>query len=445
MKKIMAALLCLLLLNGCTNSNPTKSNNPSQNEVDDDLKNQSFVYQNGLLQVKDGRLMNYQEKEVQLKGISLNNINNYHQYINRDTFKTLNQDWNVNTIRIPISVDSKNGYYLADEKERDTIERNLLDGILYAKELGMYVVIDWQASDPLYYQKDAIAFYRKISKKYRSYNNVMYEICSTPNVTDSWEEISEYATPIIDEIRKNCDNIIIVGTPKYLQDFSTITTNFSDQKNIMYNMNINTSKNASEMQHVYLTILNCKMPVFISNLTLTDNELFDSESSKSWIELLDQNQTSYIAGNLSNDNDPSALLQSSSLSSWSDGELSNSGQWIKNTYTKINDEMNQDMDLTIDINEIWQQDGLTYKQLYFTITNLSEDQEGWGFSLTFSDDVTIVEKWNCETEIKGKTITISNSYYNGSILSKQSIDDVGIIISSKEDAIITKEVINKQL
>ncbi|MEJ2664437.1 MAG: glycoside hydrolase family 5 protein, partial [Spirochaetia bacterium] len=116
--------------------------------------------------------------------------------------------------------------------------------IRYCIRNGIYVIVDWHvhnALDPANKEK-AIEFFDYISKKYGMYDNVMYELWNEPGWHDHvrfeqgiidiphessvipWNEIKDYCSDIIDVIRANdSDNIIICPSPcwdQYIEEVS---------------------------------------------------------------------------------------------------------------------------------------------------------------------------------------------------------------------------------
>ena len=73
------------------------------------------------------------------------------------------------------------------------------NGVDYATELGMYVIIDWHilSNNSLMHPDDTKDIFRKLAKRYHAYGNVIYEICNEPNVNCTWEDIKKYADEII--------------------------------------------------------------------------------------------------------------------------------------------------------------------------------------------------------------------------------------------------------
>lgn len=159
-------------------------------------------------------------KKFQLRGISSHGINwdVGAPYVNKASFKTLRDDWGVNAVRLAMYTSEYNGYCAGGNKEN--LKKQVRNGVKYATDLGMYVVIDWHIlkdGNPKKQLKEAKSFFDTMSVQYKNQKNVIYEICNEPNGC-SWNTIRDYAEQIIKVIRKNDANaVIIVGTPNWSQ------------------------------------------------------------------------------------------------------------------------------------------------------------------------------------------------------------------------------------
>ena len=79
------------------------------------------------------------------------------------------------------------------------------------------------------------------------------------------------------------------------------------------------------------------LPVLVSEFGICDasgNGNIDEEEADKWISILRENGIGYVCWNLSNKDESSALLKSSTnnISNWEDDELSQEGLWVKRTY-----------------------------------------------------------------------------------------------------------------
>ena len=82
--------------------------------------------------------------------------------------------------------------------------------------------------------------------------------------------------------------------------------------------------------------LDAGIPVFISEFSICDasgNDGIDYDSADEWMDFINDNNLSYSSWSLCNKNEISALIapECSKTSGWTDDELSETGQWLKDT------------------------------------------------------------------------------------------------------------------
>lgn len=104
-----------------------------------------------------------------------------------------------------------------------------------AIEHGIYVIVDFHHDKAYNYENTSIQFFKNISTTYGSYPHIIYEIINEPTVT--WSTIKTYAEHVIDAIRANDpDNVIIVGTPNYSTDVDVAANDTISGSNIAYSL-----------------------------------------------------------------------------------------------------------------------------------------------------------------------------------------------------------------
>lgn len=293
----------------------------------------------GALQVEGTQLVDASGNPYQLKGVSTHGLAWFPEYVNKDAFQTIRDDWGGNVIRLAMYTDESGGYCSGGDKEQ---LKALIDtGVNAATELGMYVIIDWHIlhdTDPKINQAEAEKFFAEMSAKYANYDNVLYEICNEPNGGATWEgSVKPYAETIIPIIRKNDkDAIIIVGTPTWSQDVDIVADNpITGQKNIMYAVHFYAATHTDNIRNKVTYALDKGLPIFVSEFSLCDasgNGANDFNQAEKWFDLIDGNKLSYCSWSLSNKAETSALIQSgcSKTSGWEESELSETGKWIRN-------------------------------------------------------------------------------------------------------------------
>lgn len=293
----------------------------------------------GALSVKGTQLVDQSGDPYQLKGVSTHGLAWFPEYVNKEAFQTIRDDWGGNVIRLAMYTHESGGYCNGGNQEE--LKKLIDNGVNYATELGMYVIIDWhvlQETDPTVYQSEAEKFFAEISAKYADYDNVIYEICNEPNGGATWEgSVKPYAETIIPIIRKNDkDAVIIVGTPTWSQDVDIVADNpITGQTNIMYAVHFYAATHTDNIRNKVTYALDKGLPIFVSEFSICDasgNGANDYNQAEQWFDLIDSKQLSYCSWSLSNKAETSALISSgcSKTSGWTEDELSETGQWIRN-------------------------------------------------------------------------------------------------------------------
>lgn len=298
----------------------------------------------GPLHVEGTKLCGRDGSPVQLRGISTHGLAWFPDYVNEECFSQLKTQWDVNVIRLALYTAEYNGYCTGgDQNQLKTLVHN---GVQYAASQDMYVIIDWHIlsdSNPNQHIAEASAFFDEMSRTYASYNNVLYEICNEPNGGTSWDDIKVYADTIINVIRKNDkDGVIIVGTPNWSQYVDEAARDpITGFDNIMYSLHFYAATHKEDLRNKMAAAIEAGLPIFVTEYGICDasgNGSIDTVQARQWIDLMDQNQISYVAWNLSNKNETSAILNSScaKTSGFTESDLSDSGRWIYQMLTEKN-------------------------------------------------------------------------------------------------------------
>lgn len=284
----------------------------------------------GQLSVKGTNIVNKNGKKVQLKGVSTHGIAWFPQYVNKSCFKSFKK-MGVNTIRIAFYSDPGSGY-------TTDLYGKIDEGIKYADELGMYVILDWHIlndGNPKTHQTEALKFFTRFAKKYKNQKNILYEICNEPNGDVTWErDIRPYANKVIKRIRKyDKKNIIIVGTPTWSQDVDVAAQKPLTQKNIAYSLHFYAATHTDWIRDKLKKAYKMGLPVLVTEFSICDasgNGGIDKNSAKKWMKLLNQYKIGYVAWNISNKNETSALIKSNcqKMGNLTKANLSASGKWI---------------------------------------------------------------------------------------------------------------------
>lgn len=291
----------------------------------------------GRLHVKGTKLVDKKGHEVQLRGVSTHGLSWYPQYVNDKCFAQLHDKWGANVVRLAMYTEEYNGYCSGDAKNRSDLKKLIKKGVRLAKKHKMYVIVDWHIlsdGNPNSHKKEAKAFFREMSREFKGYNNVIYEICNEPNNGTSWKEIKSYARSVISTIRKNDKKVVIVvGTPTWSQDVDQAAADPIKGDNIMYALHFYAATHKTDLRNKMTAAINKGLPVFVTEYGICDasgNGAIDKKEADRWIQTMDEYGVSYIAWNLSNKQESSSIIKSScpKVSGFKKSELSDEGRWL---------------------------------------------------------------------------------------------------------------------
>lgn len=291
----------------------------------------------GRLHVKGTKLVDKKGHEVQLRGVSTHGLSWYPQYVNDKCFAQLHDKWGANVVRLAMYTEEYNGYCSGDAKNRSDLKKLIKKGVRLAKKHKMYVIVDWHIlsdGNPNSHKKEAKAFFREMSREFKGYNNVIYEICNEPNNGTSWKEIKSYARSVISTIRKNDKKaVIVVGTPTWSQDVDQAAADPIKGDNIMYALHFYAATHKTDLRNKMTVAINKGLPVFVTEYGICDasgNGAIDKKEADRWIQTMDEYGVSYIAWNLSNKQESSSIIKSScpKVSGFKKSELSDEGRWL---------------------------------------------------------------------------------------------------------------------
>lgn len=291
----------------------------------------------GRLHVKGTKLVDKKGHEVQLRGVSTHGLSWYPQYVNDKCFAQLHDKWGANVVRLAMYTEEYNGYCSGDAKNRSDLKKLIKKGVKLAKKHKMYVIVDWHIlsdGNPNSHKKEAKAFFREMSREFKGYNNVIYEICNEPNNGTSWKEIKSYARSVISTIRKNDKKaVIVVGTPTWSQDVDQAAADPIKGDNIMYALHFYAATHKTDLRNKMTAAINKGLPVFVTEYGICDasgNGAIDKKEADRWIQTMDEYGVSYIAWNLSNKQESSSIIKSScpKVSGFKKSELSDEGRWL---------------------------------------------------------------------------------------------------------------------
>lgn len=427
----------------------------------------------GKLSVKGTQLVDENGNAIQLKGLSTHGITFFPQYVNEELFRQFRQDWQANVIRLAMYTAESGGY--CTDGDKDYLKDLVRSGVEYAANQDMYVIVDWHIlsdNNPNQHKNEAIDFFTQMSKEFAGYDNVLYEICNEPNGGTSWSEIKSYAEEVIPVIRANApDAVILVGTPNWSQYVNEAAADpITGYDNIMYTLHFYAATHTDALRQTMTSVIDAGLPVFVSEYGICDasgNGSIDEAQANAWVQVMDEYKVSYVAWNISNKNETSAIIKSSvdKTSGLTLDDLSDSGRWLYQMLTGGTDEnsgqsgasgnqtpagnnasaatdnssangnqitaaKNGDIEASATLANQWEANGQQFYQYELTITNTSSQPcQSWSVDIKFSGDISLSDGWNGQYSVDGDTLHISSVDYNGNLSANGSTGDVGFIVS----------------
>lgn len=291
---------------------------------------------NGKLSVRGRNLVDSYGNAVQLRGLSTHGLAWFPQYVNEKLFGELRKEWGANVVRLAMYTAESGGYCTDGDKEK--LKELVKNGVQYAAKADLYAIVDWHIlsdGNPNQYREEAVSFFKELLGELADYDNVLYEICNEPNGGTSWGEIKAYAKEVIPVIRENApDAVILVGTPNWSQQVDLAAADpITEYGNLMYTLHFYAATHTGALQNTMAEAVDAGLPVFVSEFGICDasgNGEIDKEQAKIWVQLMDRLKISYVAWNLSNKEETSAVLKSSvdKVSDFTADDLSDSGEWF---------------------------------------------------------------------------------------------------------------------
>lgn len=309
---------------------------------------QTVVDTYGNLTVNGNRVTSESGEEISLAGMSLfwsiaGDVTNYY---NAQTINHLADDWKISVIRVAMGVneswDGGNGYADGASGRQYNMER--VEPVIQAAiDKGIYVIVDWHSHDAENYLTEAKEFFGYISDKYGDNDHILYEIYNEP-INQSWVDIKTYAEEVIDVIRANDpDNLIIVGTPFYSQRVDQASQNpITTYGNIAYTLHFyaashtgdgpgslrDNARKAMSSTNGYNGIA-----LFVTEwgtVEATGNGGLNESESTTWINFMKDNGISHANWTVGDKNESSCVVNNGmGISGLVNGQLTESGEYVR--------------------------------------------------------------------------------------------------------------------
>lgn len=299
------------------------------------LLSQSIVQRHGRLRVQGNKIVDKNQNAVSIAGNSLfwSNAGDTADFYNAQTVNHLADDWNSSVIRVAMGVNEPwdNGRgYINSPNAQETKIRRVIDAAI---NKGIYVIIDWHTHEAEQYTQEAVEFFTKMARIYGNRPNIIYEVYNEP-VNQSWNTIKNYAEDVIDGIRsEDPDNLIIVGTPFYSQRVDVASNNPINDNNTAYTLHFYAGTHGNDLRNRARTAMNNGIALFVTEwgtVNADGNGNPNNSSTQSWMNFLRNNDISHANWAVSDKNEGASIVRSGrGVSGLRNGQLTASGNLVR--------------------------------------------------------------------------------------------------------------------
>lgn len=271
------------------------------------------------LQVVGSQLCDESGSPVMLRGISLGWHNLWPRFYNKGAVKWLAKEWHADVIRAAVGASSVDDNYLENPEFALQCVTPVIEAAIKNK---VYVIIDWHSHEM--HTAQAKSFFSQMAKKYGKHPNIIYELYNEP-VNDSWQDLKQYATEIVTEIRRyDPDNLILMGCPHWDQDIDLVAASpLQGISNVMYTVHFYAATHKDYLRDKMRKAVEGGLPVFVSEcagMEASGDGPLDAAEWQKWVDTMEQLRISYVCWSLSDKNETCSMLlpRAKSCGDWTD-------------------------------------------------------------------------------------------------------------------------------
>lgn len=298
------------------------------------INDNSPVARHGQLRVDGSRIINAKGEPAQLVGMSLFWSQWQGKYYTPETINWLAQDWKCTVVRAAMGIEH-DGYLKHPAKEKMKIF-TVIDAAI-AK--GIYVIIDWHDHHGENHVQEAKAFFAEVAQRYGDKPHVIYEPYNEP-LKVSWSNVLKpYFQEIIDTIRHyDPDNIIVCGTPNWSQDVEDAAADPLTDNNVAYTLHFYASTHKEKLRAKARKALTMGVALMVTEFGTTEatgDGFIDEAEMKTWWTFMDEFKLSWCNWSVADKKEnASILVYKTSVSGWTNDQLTHSGKMIRNELIK---------------------------------------------------------------------------------------------------------------
>ena len=296
----------------------------------------SPVYHNGKLHVQNGRLTNECDFDVQLRGLSSDNLSTYSKCYTSASFSSLLKDWNASVFRISVYTNGEGGYcvYSSNQLAMYNYNDDVDELVRLCGTKGIYCVVNWhltEKGDPNDNLKEATIFWRHMAQRYQNFDHVLFEICDNANGV-AWSSIKSYADSMIALIRQfDKEKVILCGTPSQDREWESVAANPLKDDNVMYTMHFAAASEGQSLREKAGAALAKGLPLFVSEFTLStvNGGSINTTEGATWIDWMKAQGLSWTYASFADGSGTNSALNNGACGTRSWTSTSASGEFVK--------------------------------------------------------------------------------------------------------------------
>lgn len=428
----------------------------------------------GTLRVKGTKLVDESDAPVVLKGISTHGLAWFPGYVNQAMFDEM-ATWGANVVRLALYTEEHGGWCTGGDQA--ALKKLVLEGVEYARNADLYVIVDWHTlsdNDPTTHLDEAKAFFADVTAELGDDPHVLYEVCNEPNGATDWATVKSYAEQVIPVVRERAPHAVcLVGTPEWCQRPEQAAADPLSFDNVLYTTHFYAATHGSWLRDRMAEATAAGLPVFVSEFGICDasgNGAIDEDEANAWISFLDEQGIGRVMWNLSNKDESSAIVASTSdkTSGLGEGDLSQAGRWVvamlggklpeaasgtvpNGSATIVTDTSATsptratntgaaearyaagDLSYTAKVVNSWQEDGQTVFQYELSVTNEGDDALGWEVTVPFSSSIALKDGWNARYFMDDTNLVVANESYNAELAHGSTVTGIGFQVKGAAD------------
>jgi hypothetical protein len=175
--------------------------------------------------------------------------------------------WATKILRLAVApADAGGGTPVGYQPGIQYYERFLRPTVDYAREKGLYAIIDWHyVDDTTKHEDTTLAFWQDIAPHFATDTNVLFELYNEPINSGTWSTVKTDMQTWYNAVRAVApNNVVLVGTPNWSQNVGDASSDPLDGTNLVYVAHMYPTHWQSQSLKNQITTAAMTVPVFMT-------------------------------------------------------------------------------------------------------------------------------------------------------------------------------------